>query len=530
MSSARRATAAVGVAVLGLAGCGGAQGGGTSTAGAPVDGKTFTMALPSDPGTLDPAMTVLSSATQLDRFLYDPLINLDRSGGATAGLAEKWQADTTTARFTLRRGITCADGSPLTAKDVAANIDFVGNVKNKSPLAGLYVSPGTTARADESTREIRVTSKTPDAFLLRNVGGLPIACGKGLADRASLAKGRHGTGMFTLTESVRNDHYTLTRRKDYAWGPGAWKKEVQGLPDKVRVRIIANETTSANLLLSGELNAAQVVGPDRQRLTARKQFAATSETPLGEMWFNQEPGRSGADAPVRRALAQALNLSELGTVLTSGTGKPSRGMAALAPKACPGDSASGALPEHDLAAAKSALDKAGWRVGADGVRARNGKRLTLTFGYATSIGTTAAAGAELVQKAWQSVGAKVTLKGVDNAGISQILSGAGSWDALLLPVAVGLPSQIRPFVSGPTPPDGTNFSGIANKKYESLADKAGRLTGSAGCAAWRDAEAALVGNVDVVPFVDAVIPVFGSAARFQLSLASITPSTIRMYG
>ena len=56
--------------------------------------------------------------------------------------------------------------------------------------------------------------------------------------------------MFKMTEAVPGDHYTLDRRKDYAWGPGDWKSDQDGLPDKVTIRVVANETTSANLLLS----------------------------------------------------------------------------------------------------------------------------------------------------------------------------------------------------------------------------------------------------------------------------------------
>ena len=51
-------------------------------------------------------------------------------GGLVAGLADKWQGTTTKAMFTLRKGVTCSDGTPLTAGDVAANINFVGDTKN----------------------------------------------------------------------------------------------------------------------------------------------------------------------------------------------------------------------------------------------------------------------------------------------------------------------------------------------------------------------------------------------------------------
>ncbi|MFG2503643.1 ABC transporter substrate-binding protein [Streptomyces sp. NPDC048441] len=528
------AAAVVGAAALTLTGCGGPSNAGSTaaTGGSLADGRTFTMALPSDPGTLDPAMTVIAAAIQVDRFLYDPLIHLAKDGSQTAGLAEKWEADTTTARFTLRPGLTCADGTPLTPRDVAANIAFVADPKNRSPLAGLYVNPGTKAKAVPGTREITVTSKVPDAFLLRDIGMIPIVCGKGLADRGSLATGRHGTGMYTMTEAVPGDHYTLTRREDYTWGPGKRKTGEtgqKGLPDKVRVRVIANETTAANLILSGELNAATLGGPDQQRLIGRGQFHADSLLARGEMWFNQAPGSPARDESVRRALAQAVDLPDIGKVLTAGTGKPSQGFMTVEPKACDGDTITDDLPAHDVRAAKSLLGKAGWKENADGIRAKNGKRLALTFVYPSQVGQPASSAAELIQKAWKDVGADVTIKGIDNAGAHQVVSGNASWDAAILPLGLGLPPQLRPFVSGPTPPDGTNFAHIKNDSYAALAEKAARMPGAHGCPAWGRAESELVASVDVIPFVDAVMPTFGAGARFELSHASITPSSIRMY-
>ncbi|MGH3261028.1 MAG: ABC transporter substrate-binding protein, partial [Trebonia sp.] len=214
MRSARAALAILAAAVLALSACGGSSkpSNSTSSGGKLANGKTFTMAISTDPGNLDPQMTVLSVTRGVGRFLYGRLIQLESSGKVSGSLAQKWQATTTKASFTLRPGITCADGSALTAKDVAANIDFVGNPKNKSPLLGIQVMPGTKATGDNTTRTVTVTSGAPDAFLLSNLGTLPLVCAKGLADRASLAKGKNGAGMYTMTEDVPNDHYTLTLR------------------------------------------------------------------------------------------------------------------------------------------------------------------------------------------------------------------------------------------------------------------------------------------------------------------------------
>ncbi len=531
MKKARLTAAIASVVALTVSACGGtSQSGEDRTANQKLtEGKNFTMAIGTDPGALDPAMTVLATALEIGRFLYDSLINLDDAGKPVAGLAEKWEATTTTASFTLRNGLTCADGSPLTASDVAGNINFVGDPANKSPMSGLAVAPGTKAVADDTARTITLTSGAPDAFLLRNLGGLPIVCGKGLADRSTLAKGQHGSGMFAITEIVPNDHYTLTRRKDYAWGPGDWKREQPGLPEKVTFRVVQNMTTAANLLLSGELNAARITGQDQQRLRAQKLFHGDQVVPMGELFFNQAPGRAGGDQAVRRALVQALDLAQIGKVLTSGGGAPAQGMITIEPRACAGDSVGGRLPAFDVAAAKTALDTAGWAPGPDGIRVKDGKKLALTAFYGTQLGPTMASAAELMQQSWKAVGADVTLKGLDSPGTNQLLFGTGEWDISMAPVTLLLPSQAVSFVSGPKPPAGTNFAHIENSRFESQATEAAKLAGDTGCATWLAAESALIEELDVVPYVNSVIPTFGSNAKFKIDFGTIEPSSIRMY-
>ncbi|MEU6674580.1 ABC transporter substrate-binding protein [Streptomyces sp. NPDC046925] len=529
---ARRALPLVAATVVLTAGCGGGSGPGTAAGeGELADGKTFTMAYASDPGNLDPAKTVMSIAIGINRYLYDPLIHLDGKGEPEAGLARKWKATTKTATFTLRPGIKCSDGSALTASDVAANIDYIGDPGNKSPLAGVLIQPGTTAKADDARRTVTLTSGAPDAFLLRNAGSVPIACGEGLKDRSALAKGGKGsgTGMFTMTEAVTGDHYTLTRRKDHTWGPGGSKGETKGLPDKVTIRVIPNETTAANLLLSGELNASAISGAEQKRLAAQKLFHADVQAPLGGLYFNQGGSRPGADEEVRRALVQALNLPDVGKVITNGTGKPSQGLVTDEPRACTGDSVTGNLPEHDLAAAKSALSKAGWKPGAGGIRTKNGKKLTLSLMYGTQNGPSMAAGAELIQKEWKSLGAEAELKPVDSPALNSTLFGSGNWDVSMGPIALAAPTQLVPFMSGPTPPKGLNFSGVDNPDYTALVQKASAKVGAAGCPQWQDAEKALIKNLDAVPYYNSLTSVFGKGARFKVSQGAIVPSSIRMY-
>lgn len=500
--------------MLGAAACG--NGSDKSGGQKFAEGKTFTMVIGADPGNLDPHFTSLSVTLQADRFLYDSLTNIDAGGNLVAGLASKWEATTTKATFTLRQGITCSDGSPLTASQVAANISFVGDPNNASSRIGVFVPPGATATGDDATGVVTVTSPAPSAFLDRTVGGLQIVCDKGMKDRNLLKQGAVGTGMFTLTEVVANDHYTLTRRKDYAWGPGDWKKDQAGLPEKVVLKVVSNETTTANLLISDQANAAQVIGPDGARLAAANLYHRDVVAPLGELWFNQKAGLPGADEATRRALTQALDLKQLGQVVSSGTGKPATGLVSPSLSPCTQDTVGSKLPASDPATAKTAL---------------SGKNLKLTMWYVTELGPSMQAAAELLQKAWQAAGVEVTLKAATNAELSQqIVGGQGSWDAAFIPLGTALPSELVPFFSGPSAPDGVNFSSIKNDKYTAAVQAASTQPGSAGCAQWAAAEQALFEQVNIVPFVFSSVTTYAKGATFELTGGSLAPTSVRMLG
>ena len=516
------------VAVTSLAACAG--GGGTaSTSANYVDGKPFTLALAADPGNLDPQASAVSALFALTHFAYDPLVNVDAKGKVSSGLAKEWKLDGTTATFTLKSGVTCSDGSTFTAKTAADNVSWVEDPANKSPFLGAFIPAGITAAADTSAGTVTLTLSTPAPFLLQSLANLPMVCDAGLADRSKLATATLGTGPYVLSEAVPNDHYTYKVNKKYTWGPGGASTSAKGTPATVTAKIITNETTAANLLLSGQVNSAQILGPDADRLAKAKLFSQDTPALIGEQWYNNSTGHPTSDPAVRMALTQAVDLGELQKVLTSGKGVAATGFAVIPPVGCAVDSVSGALPKKDVSAAKSALDAAGWKVGSDGIREKDGVKLNLTFIYDSSLGAGGTAASELATKAWEAIGAKVTATQNDETAVSAALFGTGAWDISWEPLNVNSPDQLVGFLSGPAAPKGTNFANIQNADYSSAVAKAMTMNGTDGCQTWADAESALVKAADVVPFANNIVKTFGKGATFQ-AVGGIVPTSIRMLG
>ncbi|MFB9206705.1 ABC transporter substrate-binding protein [Nonomuraea spiralis] len=518
-------TAVLTALALLAAACG--SGGGTAgSTGKPVTGGTFTAAVTADPGLLDPAMGVLSVTNKVLSVAYDTLVSTSADGKTVPALAEKWDVKPDSVTFTLRKDVTCSDGSKLTPSDVAENVNHIADPATKSPIYGVLVPAGMKAEADEAAGTVTLSTPEPFSFILESSRLLFIVCGKAVKDRSLLARGTSGTGPYQLTEAVPGDHYTFKVRREYTWGPeGGTAKDI---PETFVLKVVPNEQTAANLLLAGSLNAATFFGPDRTRLEANPALGKIIESEgNGQFFYHQGDDRPGHDPAVRKALTQALDMKELGGIASGGTGKPATGLVAQ-PRPCQGDTVTGHVPAFDTAAATAALDTAGWKAGADGVREKDGKKLSLRLMYATTRGPGIVAAAEYMAAAWKKIGVDVKLNGVIDTKLSESLNATQDWDVVWLPIGVTLPSQLVGFLSGPAAPKGANFAHLKNAEYEGLVAEAAKLTGAEGCAKWEKSESALFDAADLVPVVEVNTLTATKGATFRTIAGLFLPSTIRL--
>jgi peptide/nickel transport system substrate-binding protein len=471
-----------------------------------------TLAIPGDPGNLDPQMTVLQTTRYVDTFAYDTLVNLVGPGTISSGVAQSWKVvSPKKVEFTLRPNVTCSDGTKLTASVVKQNLDFVGNPANKSPLLGLFMPVDATITANNGARTVVVTTKTPNPFMIQGLALVQLVCSKGLANRSLLDHGTDGSGPYRLTASVAGDHYIFAARNGYTWGPGGASTAVQGLPAKVTLKVVSNETTAANLLLSGGLNVASIGGPDRTRLGKGHLFNIVSPAQPNEILFNEKPGHPAADPAVRKALVQALNLDQIGKVVTSGFGLKMTQLSLQNFTPCAGNSIAGNVPAYNPSAAKSAL---------------GGVKLKLL--YATDQGPSYPPAAELTQQQLAAAGVNVTLDPQGVANLQGTLFGTGDWDAVIIGIGVANPAQIGAFVSGPAPPNGVNFAAINNAAYKAAVSRAVRRVGKAGCAYWLAGEKALFQAGDLVPMQVSTVVAYGRKMSFKLGVEGPLPTSLRL--
>ncbi|MCE0535300.1 ABC transporter substrate-binding protein [Kineosporia rhizophila] len=517
------------IAALTLTACGGGSGGGTEAASTTyVSGGTFNVALNDDPGSLSPLNGVSLVQRALVPYAYDSLVHTTAQGEFQPWLAESWKETPTSITYTLKEGVTCSDGSAFSAATAAANINYQADEKNGTFWHGSNITADMSAEADGN--QLTITSKTTNPFLLSSTGAVEMVCQKGLDDPDTLKDATDGTGLFQLTKAQAGSEYTYTKRDDYTWGPQGVTSDTEGLPDTVVGKVVTDESTAANLLLSGGLNAAGIAGSDRDRLEAAGHSNKGVPNPIGEMLFNERPDRPTADEKVRQALTLALNREAVGDIVTNGHRTEMTSLVVQTPLLCVAGGPKWTLPASDPQKAGTLLDEAGYAVGADGVRAKDGKPLSIRFLYDAGTPSHAAA-AEEVQAEWKEIGVQTELVAEDPTGWSTDLYQTYDWDTGFIQLAPGTPVVLSLFFYGATSEEGGyNFMGVKNPEYNALAEKAFTAEDSqTACGIWQDAEAELVNRADVYPLAQTESPIFFAGATAEVA-GSVLPTSIRMLG
>ncbi|MFJ2634460.1 ABC transporter substrate-binding protein [Streptomyces sp. NPDC087422] len=525
------AVAACAVAAVTLAACGSGSGSGAKASAGPtsyVSGGTFNVGLNDDPGSLSPLTGVSLVQRQLVPYAYESLVYTSGDGQSLPWLAQSWTQTPTSVTYTLKDGVTCSDGSTFTAATAANNITYQADAKHGTFWHGSDVTADMKATAEGN--KLTITSKTSNPFLLSMTGEVEMVCQGGLDKPDSLKNATNGTALFHLTTAKAGNEYVYTKRTDYTWGPRGVTSSTKGLPDKVVGKVVTDESTAANLLLSGGLNAAGVAGTDRDRLQAAKLASKGVPNPIGEMLFNERSSRPTSDERVRKALTLALDRSSVGDLVTNGHSEEMKSLVVQAPFLCVKGGPKWTLPATDKAKAGALLDEAGYPAGSGGKRSKDGKPLTIRFLYDAGTPSHSAA-AEEIQAEWKEIGVDTKLVAEDPTGWSTDLYQSYDWDTGFIQLAPNKPSTLSLFFLGATSEKGGyNFMDVRNPAYDDLAKQAMTAKDTtAACDLWQSAEKELIDRADAYPLAQTAAPTFFNKATADVPWG-IAPTTIRMLG
>ncbi|MEV4599917.1 ABC transporter substrate-binding protein [Amycolatopsis sp. NPDC049253] len=429
----RAAFAALATAgALTLSACG--EGGATSTAsGPPRSGGTLTFAVGSDAGCVDPQQVSSNDTIYSLRQIVDSLTDQDpATGKIVPWLAQSWDIspDATTFTFHLRSGVTFSDGSPLTAQVVKDNFDAVPKLGALGVLAEGYLS-GVQATTVVDPSTVRVRFSRPNAQFLQATStfslGIESSASAKKRPQDKCSQGVIGSGPFVLKQHVANQSTTLAKRTGYDWGSSLWRKKGEAYLDQVVFKVVPEAGVRQGSLQSGQVDAIGSVGKaDEAALKASGVTLPARANPGAVFNLGVNNSRPALrDERVRQALQVAINRQQIvDTVFPSGT----RPATSVLSHTTPDYADQGPALAFDAAKAEALLDSAGWTPGGDGIRQRDGARLSLNLVWFANAATNQPA-LELVQQQLKAVGVDVVLKQLPIAQLAQAQT-SGDFDLL----------------------------------------------------------------------------------------------------
>jgi peptide/nickel transport system substrate-binding protein len=380
--------------------------------------------------------------------------------------------DGKTIRLKLKPDLKWADGQPLTSADIAFTIATINDPKTISQYKDGFQYITGVDTPDPATAVVHLSQPYGQAlrilFSSRSAPVLP----KHLLAGADVNTAPYnqlpvGAGPFRMTKWTRGDRVEMERNPFYANGTPKLERIVYHMIPTVSGAVTALRTGEVDTVMTLAYSDYKPYEND----PTIKAIVMRGVRP-GKFTLNvKRPAL--ADIAVRRALRLATDRAGILQRSYFGGGVLSEtGVSAVDPYA-----ARIPLVRYDPKAAAALLDRAGWKVGSDGVRVKNGQRLTIELigGAGSSFVDQIL---ELVRANWSAIGIDVTTKRYplslmfgprDQGGI---LFG-GKFDVALFSTGqVTAAEYADGFECRDIPPNGTNVSQLCDPPLDKLVDRA----------------------------------------------------------
>ena len=341
-------------------------------------------------------------------MLYETLVNIT-ADGYEGCLAESWDIseDGKTYTFHIRPGVKFSNGEVCDAYAIKANFDAIIENKDRHTwLEMMNLLVGVSA-PDENTFVIELSE--PYYPMLTELGVTrPFAMISPKAMKNGSTKdgveAYIGTGPYVLSEFVTDEYAIFTANPDY-WGeqPAIKKITVKVIPDN-QTRILALEKGEIDLIFGKNMIDADAVNQymDKDGFTV----SLSDPTSTRQIVLNTtDPILS--DKNVRIALQHATNKENISQGIFYGLEQPADTLFAKTVPYCDIDLEPYAC---DMVLAGQLLDEAGWLMGSDGIREKDGQKLNLDLLY-NSDSVTEKSIAEYLQSEYQSIGIALNIHG-----------------------------------------------------------------------------------------------------------------------
>lgn len=381
---ARFAFAALAAGSLLLAGCSGSANADAEDE-KPQKGGVLKVAYDVDPTCLDGQQAGQNVTLNITRQITDSLTDQDpKTGEIKPWLAQSWDVSDDAKSFTfhLRDGVKFQDGTDFTSASVKENFEAIEDLGAKATIGQSYID-GLKSIETPDEQTVTFTFDKPNAQFLQATSTMTL----GFYSSKTLEKTPEqrcagdivGTGAFALDEVEHNKAITLERNDDYDWASSLADHEGPAHLDGIEFSIVPEASVRNGSLLSGQVDVdTSVQSQDEKTLEAQGLDIVSRANP--GVVYNLVPKTTGtiaSDKAVRKALIKGIDRDQLKTVVSDHQAPATSVLAKSTPEY---EDLSSSLA-YDPDGAKKLLDDAGWKEGADGIRVKDGTKLSTTLTY-----------------------------------------------------------------------------------------------------------------------------------------------------
>ena len=357
-------------------------------------------------------------------MLYETLVNIT-ADGYEGCLAESWDIsdDGKTYTFHIRDGVKFSDGEVCDANAIKANFDAIIENKDRHTwLEMMNLLVGVSA-PDDKTFVIELSE--PYYPLLTELGvtrPFAMISPKAMKDGSTKdgVNAYIGTGPYVLTDFVTDEYAVFEANENY-WGeqPKIKKITVKVIPDN-QTRILALEKGEIDMIFGKNMIDADAIN----QYTGNDKFTVSLSDPTSTRQIVLNTTRDVlADKEVRQALQHATNKQTISEGIFYGLEQPADTLFAKTVPYCDIDLEPYA---YDVELAQSMLDEAGWVVGSDKIREKDGQKLNIDLLY-NSDSVTEKAIAEYLQSEYQKIGIALNIHGEEEQSYRDNMK-AGNFD------------------------------------------------------------------------------------------------------
>ncbi|WCR10036.1 peptide ABC transporter substrate-binding protein [Paracoccus stylophorae] len=369
----------------------------------------------------------------------EPLASFTPDGKLTPRLAAELPSlenggiseDLKTVTWKLKEGIKWSDGSDLTADDVVFTANYCLDPDGGCAQLAKFEGVEKVEAVDPLTVQVTFTEPHPDPFSAFVGGQSPIlqkaqfenCIGAAAPTCTEQNFNPIGTGPFKVIEFKTNDVITFEANPEYRdlEKPAFATLTIKGGGDAAAAARSVLETGEfdyawntqlapdvlAGMAANGKGHVETAFGSLVERIHVNLTDPSPS-LPEGERSTTQHPHPFLTDPAVRQALSMAIDRQLLTEIGYGQAGQPTCNLVP-APEAWASENMD--CLNQDIEGAKKLLDDAGWVPGGDGVREKDGMRLSLL--YQTAVNAVRQDFQALIKQWWSEIGIETELKTVD---------------------------------------------------------------------------------------------------------------------